>query len=115
ATAEGVRSGMSIQAEIVLEEKANVLVVPIEAVREIRGKHYVQLANGENTDSSSADGEAARDGFAERVEVVERDGLAESGREVASGREPERDGEAGMPEMPSAEEGLSGYEESRMN
>lgn len=67
---EGIKQGMNISAEIFLENKQNVLYVPIEAVQKVGGKAFVMVqktgnetgASGMPTDGvKSMDRQAAKD------------------------------------------------------
>lgn len=59
---EGVLVGMSAEVAITIEEKNDVLTVPIEAVTEVNGKYYVNVpsTDGDTSDTSDTgtDGEA---------------------------------------------------------
>jgi len=46
AEGTGVRSGMNATGEITIEEKADVLYVPVEALMTIRNETYVMIADG---------------------------------------------------------------------
>ncbi|WP_285848669.1 efflux RND transporter periplasmic adaptor subunit [Paenibacillus sp. MER TA 81-3] len=67
SNAAGVLSGMSGQAEIVTNAKQDVVLVPVEAVVAMGGKHFVRvpdsgagsgLADGAGSDAGSMDGRA---------------------------------------------------------
>ncbi|OPA80298.1 hypothetical protein BVG16_06065 [Paenibacillus selenitireducens] len=42
---DSIKIGMSLQADIIVQSKENALVVPIEAVHQLGGKSFVQLAS----------------------------------------------------------------------
>jgi HlyD family secretion protein len=48
-TVEGIRAGMSAQANILVEQKKNVILVPIEAVQEMRGQKVVMIESKQTT------------------------------------------------------------------
>ncbi|WP_054939647.1 efflux RND transporter periplasmic adaptor subunit [Paenibacillus ihuae] len=57
----GVLVGMSAEVAITIEKKNDVLTVPIEAVSEINGKHYVNVpSTAEDTSATGTDSEAAQ-------------------------------------------------------
>ncbi|WP_042201997.1 efflux RND transporter periplasmic adaptor subunit [Paenibacillus camerounensis] len=51
--AEGVLVGMSAEVAITIEEKNDVLTVPIEAVSEVNGKYYVNVPLSEESNSEA--------------------------------------------------------------
>lgn len=55
---EGVLAGMSAEASILVAQKENTLLVPIEAVHETRGKKFVMLAGGDASETGAKDAQA---------------------------------------------------------
>ncbi|MNB84517.1 Macrolide export protein MacA [compost metagenome] len=93
--AEGVLVGMSAEVAITIEEKNDVLTVPIEAVSEVNGKYYVNVplteesnseagTAGDTADSQTPSGEApsgdAADGQAPSGEMPSGDAAGWQGR-----------------------------------
>lgn len=56
---EGVLVGMSAEVAITIEEKNDILTVPIEAVSEVNGKYYVNVPVTEGGESAATDSGAA--------------------------------------------------------
>ncbi|MFF2483694.1 efflux RND transporter periplasmic adaptor subunit [Paenibacillus sp. NPDC058071] len=54
---EGVIAGMSGQADIVIESKEDIVVVPASAVLEMRGKSYVRVPSAGSSSASGGNGE----------------------------------------------------------
>jgi HlyD family secretion protein len=56
---EGVLVGMSAEVAITIEEKNDILTVPIEAVTEINGNYFVNVPVAEGEESGTSDSDAA--------------------------------------------------------
>ncbi|WP_187355331.1 efflux RND transporter periplasmic adaptor subunit ['Paenibacillus yunnanensis' Narsing Rao et al. 2020] len=81
---DGVLVGMSAEVAITIEEKKDVLTVPIEAVSEVNGKYYVNVpASAEGSADKAAAGDAA--GRGQAPEGAAPAGDAGQGEAPASG------------------------------
>ncbi|WP_150275174.1 efflux RND transporter periplasmic adaptor subunit [Paenibacillus tepidiphilus] len=107
----GVLVGMSAEVAITIEEKNDVLTVPIEAVSEVNGKYYVNVpASAEGSGDASASGDATGGGQAPEGAAPAGDaaqggapaGDAAQGGAPAAGEMPEG-GFPGGGERPSGE------------
>lgn len=89
---EGVKSGMTSQAEILVERKEDVLMLPIEAVREFGGQKAVQLA-GEDVQAGSAGqaGNTGQAGSAGQAGFSRRPADAAASAEAGNAQTPEGD------------------------
>ncbi|MEF2967114.1 efflux RND transporter periplasmic adaptor subunit [Paenibacillus sp. M1] len=65
---DGVRVGMSAEATVILNEKNDILTLPIEAVQQRGDKYIVMLPNGGSADGDSGDKEAAAPPAADEVQ-----------------------------------------------
>ncbi len=101
-----IKSGMSAEASILVEQKSDVLMLPIDAVQSARGSYYVMLAGsaqpGQTQEQSSLPDDAQPPG--DRTELPQ--GQAPAGRE---GQSPEGAGGFGG-ERPSG--GMRGADRS---
>ncbi len=53
---DGIMAGMSAQANILIEQKQNILTLPIEAIQEMNGKKFVIIATDEQSEGQSESG-----------------------------------------------------------
>lgn len=74
-----IKTGMTAQAEIIVQEEKDALVVPIEAIVESDGKSFVTLVEGENTKLVPVS-----TGIANELYVQILDGLKEGDQVLAS-------------------------------
>ncbi|MEK3713712.1 efflux RND transporter periplasmic adaptor subunit [Paenibacillus sp. FSL R7-0333] len=117
---EGVLIGMSAEVAVTIEEKKDILTVPIEAVTKINGKSFVNVPGtgdeqANTTDRDAADSKppagAAADGEPSGSEAGTRGTGARGGREFQGGELPSGEFPAGaeFPGRAAGSKGAAGF------
>lgn len=58
---DGLKAGMTVNADILVAEKSNVLLIPIEALQDRAGKKFVMLADSNDKKTTSSPGNSRRE------------------------------------------------------